>query len=324
MLHKRNTLNPRHTLNLKGTLMAYLLANDGASEQQYLTLVKDIITHGDDRIDRTGVGTRALHGYTLRFDLSQGHWPLLTTKKIPWKSVANELFWFLSGDTHIRPLLEKKVSIWSDWPHSKYVKATGDAIDMKTFEKRILSDDEFSKTWGDLGPVYGKQWRRWKGPDGKEFDQIQDALDRLKNDPYSRRILFHGWNVAELSDMALPPCHLLYQFFVAKNKLSLTLYQRSCDVGLGLPFNIASAALLVRMVAQQVNLEPGELFWIGHDVHLYQNHLEPIQEQLKRQPKHFPIIQLTDPGSLFSYQAENIIFETPYEPDPSIKMDVAV
>lgn len=298
--------------------------NDGASERQYLELVEAILQHGDDRVDRTGVGTRALHGQTLRFDLSDGCWPLLTTKRIPWKAVANELFWFLTGETNIRPLLEKKVSIWSDWPHQSYVKKTGDMIDMKTFEQRVLTDEAFAKAWGDLGPVYGKQWRRWKGPDGQEFDQITDVLHRLKRDPSSRRLLFHGWNVAELDQMALPPCHLLYQFFVAKNKLSMTLYQRSCDVGLGLPFNIASAALLIRMMAQQTGLEPGELFWVGHDVHLYHNHFEPISSQLTRTPRAFPKITLHHPGDLFAYTTDHIQFDTAYDPDSTIKMDVAV
>ena len=304
--------------------MPLLLPNDGTSERQYLDLVQTILDEGDDRVDRTGVGTRALHGHMMRFDLSDGSWPLLTTKRIPWKAVANELFWFLTGETNIRPLLQNKVSIWSDWPHKSYVQKTGDAIDMKTFEQRVLDDETFAAQWGDLGPVYGKQWRRWQGPDGKVYDQVTDVMERIKRDPASRRLLFHGWNVADLDQMALPPCHLLYQFFVAKGRLSMTLYQRSCDVGLGVPFNIASAALLIRMMAQQTQLETGSLVWMGHDVHLYQNHLQPIATQLTRTPRAFPKIQLTNPGSLFGYTTEYLTFETPYEPDPVIKMDVAV
>lgn len=301
-----------------------LLPNDGTSEQQYLDLVRDILENGDARLERTGVGTLAVHGRTLRFDLSDGSVPLLTTKRIPWKMVLGELLWFLSGESNIRPLLQKKITIWSDWPHAKYVKATADAIDLKTFEQRILEDAAFAQQWGDLGPVYGVQWRRWQGPDGKVYDQVADVLERLKRDPNSRRLLFHGWNVADLDQMALPPCHLLYQFFVAKGKLSLTLYQRSCDTALGVPFNIASAAFLVHLVAAQVGLRPGELFWVGHDVHLYQNHVEPIAQQLERTPRAFPKIAFKrQAASLFEVQVEDIEI-VGYAPDPAIKMDVAV
>ena len=304
--------------------MTFCLPNDGTSEYQYLNLVRDIKANGDPRVERTGVGTLAVHGRTMRFDLSDGTVPLLTTKRIPWKMVLGELLWFMTGGSNIRPLLEKKISIWSDWPHAKYVKATGEAIDLKTFEQRILVDDAFAQEWGDLGPVYGVQWRRWQGPDGKVYDQVSDVIERLKRDPTSRRLIFHGWNVAELDQMALPPCHLLYQFFVAKGKLSLSLYQRSCDTALGVPFNIASAAFLVHLMAQQVGLEPGELFWIGHDVHLYQNHLEKIEVQLGRTPRPFPTIAFKrKPPSLFDYQIEDVDI-VGYDPDPTIKMDVAV
>lgn len=301
------------------------LPNDGSSEKQYLSLIDELIEDGDPRLDRTGVGTLALHGRTMRFDLRDGSWPLLTTKRVPWRSVAGELFWFLSGKTNIRCLLKNKVTIWSEWPHQKYVEKTGDAIDIKTFESRILDDQVFAEKWGDLGPVYGKQWRRWQGPDGREYDQISDLMERLKKDPYSRRLLFHGWNVAELDQMALPPCHLLYQFFVSsKGELSATLYQRSADMGLGVPFNIASCALLIHMMAQQTNLKPGELFWVGHDVHLYQNHVLPIQEQLLRTPTDFPKIQFNrKPENLFAYTIEDVE-PIAYHPQKSIKMDVAV
>lgn len=301
------------------------LSNDGSSERQYLSLLEELIEDGDFRPDRTGTGTLALHGRTMRFDLRFGFWPLLTTKRVPWKAVAGELFWFLKGETNIKSLLEKKITIWSDWPHQKYVKDTNHDISLKEFEALILKDETFAEKWGDLGPVYGKQWRRWQGPDGEEYDQISDLLLRLKKDPYSRRLLFHGWNVADLDQMALPPCHLLYQFFVSsKNELSLTLYQRSADMGLGVPFNIASAALLVHMVAHQVGLLPGELFWVGHDVHLYKNHVEPIGEQLSRIPTAFPTIQFNrKPSSLFDYQLEDLE-PIDYHPQKHIKLDVAV
>lgn len=301
-----------------------LLPNDGASERQYLDLVQDILDHGDFRVDRTGVGAYSVHGRTLRFDLGDGRIPLLTTKRIPWKAVAHELLWFLSGSSNIRPLLLNNVTIWSDWPHAKYVKETGDALSLRQFEDRIRESEAFAAQWGDLGPVYGVQWRRWQGPDGKVYDQLADVVERLRRDPHSRRLLFHGWNVAEVDQMALPPCHLLYQFFVAKGRLSMTLYQRSCDTALGVPFNLASAALLVRLVAHLVDLEPGELFWVGHDVHLYQNHVGPIAAQLGRTPTAFPTLAIRRrPESLFDYRFEDLELAG-YEPAPSIKMDVAV
>jgi thymidylate synthase len=298
--------------------------NDGESEEQYLRLVEEIIAWGEPQADRTGVGTLALHGRTLRFDLSDGSIPLLTTKAVPFRVLAEELFWFLRGETNIRPLLLKNVHIWSEWPHAAYVKKTGDALSIEEFERRVIEDEAFAARWGDLGPVYGKNWRRWAGPDGKIYDQISMVLERMRKDPGSRRLLFHGWNVAEIDQMALPPCHLLYQFFIARGRLSLSLYQRSCDVALGLPFNLASAATLLRMFAQQTDLEPGELFWVGHDVHLYKNHVDPIQEQLDRLPKALPKLILKGrPESLFDYTIEN--FATPeYRPAKKIVMPVAV
>lgn len=304
--------------------MSLTPANDGAAERQYLNLLADIRANGQDEENRTGTNTLTVHGRTMRFDLSEGVVPLLTTKRIPWKAVFNELQWFLSGESNIRPLLEKKVTIWSEWPHAAYVKKTGDDISLKQFEQRVLEDEAFAQKWGDLGPVYGVQWRHWKGADGKEYDQIATVLDQLKNNPSSRRILFHGWNVADIDQMALPPCHLLYQFYVSRGKLSLTLYQRSCDTFLGVPFNIASAAFLVHMVAQQVGMEPGELFWVGHDVHLYVNHLEAVAEQLARQPKAFPRLAFTRrPDSLFDYTTQDVEI-IGYDPDPVIRAPVAV
>lgn len=304
------------------------------SEKQYLDLVENIIETGHRRpaeSDRTGVGTRVVHGATMRFDLSDGKLPLLTTKRVPFKAVLHELLWFISGQTNIRPLVMNNVHIWSDWPHAKYVKQTGENISMSEFEQRVLRDEAFAMKWGDLGPVYGKQWRRWETPQGDEIDQLAQLIDLLRNNPDSRRALFHGWNVADLDKMALPPCHLLYQCFVAplregetRRRLSLTLYQRSCDIGLGVPFNIASASLLVHMLAQQADMIPGELFWVGHDVHVYENHVEPLRQQLARTPGQFPTLEIKRrPESLFDYQASD--FELiGYNPQATIKMDVAV
>lgn len=300
-------------------------ANDGRAEQQYIDLVRQIIDHGDQRPDRTGVGTRALHGAWMRFNLNDGTIPLLTTKRVPWRAVVHELLWFLDGSTNIRPLLNKGVHIWSDWPHAAYVKATGEKLSLAAFEQRIIADEAFARKWGELGPVYGKQWRRWEGPDGQVHDQIAGLVARLRADPYSRRLLFHGWNVAEIDQMALPPCHLLYQYFVANGKLSCTLYQRSCDVGLGVPFNIVSAAVLLRMLAHQCDLDPGELLWFGHDVHLYNNQIAPLKEHLlTRVPRAAPTLAIKQrPPSLFDYDIADFGV-TGYEPHPAIAMDVAV
>jgi len=302
-----------------------LLSNDGQSEKQYLNLLKEIIKYGTDEQDRTGVGTRKIHGASMRFDLSDGSVPLLTTKFIPWKAIAHELFWFLSGSTNIKYLLENKVTIWSEWPHKKYVGATGDGISLKQFEKKVVQSDEFAEKWGSIGKGYGHQWRHWEGPDGQVFDQVSECIRLIKTNPSSRRILFHGWNVADLDKMSLPPCHLLYQFFVADGKLSLSMYQRSCDVGLGVPFNIASCAMLVHMMATECGLLPGELFWVGHDVHLYQDHIEPLRKiQLKRTPRAFPKFVIKEkPPTLFDYKISNVDVEG-YSPDERIALSVAV
>jgi thymidylate synthase len=302
-------------------------------EQQYLDLVSLAIEQGYRRPaqdDRTGVATRVLHGATMRFDLSKGQVPLLTTKRVPYRAVVRELLWFLSGVTNIRPLLQHNVHIWSDWPHAKFVQHTGEDITMTEFEQRVLRDHAFAERWGDLGPVYGKQWRRWQAPDGREIDQLSDLVRRLRQTPDSRRLLFHGWNVADIDQMALPPCHLLYQCFVApsndggKRRLSLTLYQRSCDLGLGVPFNVASAATLVHMLAQQVDMLPGELFWVGHDVHVYENHVEPLRGQLLRTPGDFPTLGLVRrPADLFSYEDADFQLDG-YNPQAAIPMAVAV
>jgi len=299
-------------------------ANDGTAELQYLDLIQEIVERGDARDDRTGVGTLAIHGASLRFDLSAGHIPVLTTKKTGWKLAIKEMLWFLTGETNIRPLLQAGVRIWSDWPHQAYVKATGEAVSMEAFEARVLQDEAFAERWGDLGPVYGAQWRRWEGKDGRIHDQISTLIEQIRTNPASRRLLFHGWNVAEIDEMALPPCHLLYQYYVAGGRLSCTLYQRSVDVGLGLPFNLIGASVLLRMLCQQCGLEPGELFWVGHDVHVYRNHVEALTGQLARKPRPFPRLEIARrPGSLFDYRIEDFVLRD-YAPHGAIAMPVAV
>ena len=221
-------------------------------EQQYLDLMQSLLDHGDQRMDRTGVGTYSDFGRTLRFDLSQGQTPVFTTKRVAWRHALKEMLWFLRGETNIRSLLqgEPRVTIWSDWPHRRYVEETGDEIDMRTFEDRILEDVEFARNWGDLGPVYGKQWRRWMGADGVEHDQVEDALAQIRDNPGSRRIIVEGWNVGELAQMTLPPCHKTYQFWVSsEGRLSLMLTQRSADVLLGVPFNMVGASVFLTIMA---------------------------------------------------------------------------
>ena len=304
-------------------------------EQQYLDLMRRIWTEGDERIDRTGIGTRSVFGPQLRFDLSDERVPLLTTKRVFWKAAAREMLWFLTGETNIRPLLEQKVTIWTDWPLAKYCKATGDEISQEAFEARIVADDAFAAEWGDLGPVYGKQWVDWPTYEpqgdgtyrsGPGINQIAQLVEGLKANPGGRRHIVEGWNVAELDRMALPPCHKTYQFHVGAGgtRLNCQLYQRSCDVALGLPFNLFGAALLTRMVAQQVGLEPGELVWTGGDTHLYLNHEELIDAQLSRTPEGEPTLAiLRHPESIFDYRIED--FEVrDYAPQGRLTAPVAV
>jgi thymidylate synthase len=294
-------------------------------EQQYLDLLTQVLNHGDERLDRTGVGTRSIFGAMVRFDLSEGYAPILTTKRVYWKTAIKEMLWFLTGATNIQPLLRGKVRIWTDWPLDKYRRATGHQISQEEFEQRVLEDDAFAAQWGDLGPVYGKQWRRWLGADGREHDQIADLVRSLRETPTSRRMLFHGWNVAELDKMALPPCHMVYQYHVTSTgRLNCLLFQRSVDLLLGAAFNYVGATALQLMLAQQAGLSPGELVWVGGDVHLYLNHLDQAREQLSREPRPFPRMTLTrHASSIDDYRIDDFKVDG-YLPHAPIKADVAV
>lgn len=303
-------------------------------EWQYLDLMRRIWAAGDERIDRTGVGTRSVFGAQIRFDLAGGAMPLVTTKRVYWKTATREFLWFLTGDTNIRALCAQGVEIWTDWPLDRYRKATGEEISRSDFSARIVSDAAFAAQWGDLGPVYGKQWVDWPvyepageglfrlAPQG--INQVAEVVESLRSNPGSRRHIVEGWNVAELGRMALPPCHKTYQFHVADGRLSCLLYQRSCDVALGLPFNLWGAALFTRMLAQQADLEPGELVWMGGDTHLYLNHADLVEAQLARQPLGTPTMAIARrPESIFDYRIED--FEVrDYAPQAPLSAPVAV
>ena len=304
-------------------------------EQQYLDLMRRIWSEGDERMDRTGVGTRSVFGAMLRFDLADGAMPLVTTKRVYWKTATRELLWFLTGNTNIRPLVLQGVKIWNEWPHARYVAETGEQVSLEEFVQRIADDEAFAARWGDLGPVYGKQWVDWPTyryrPDGlyekgEGIDQVSQVIESLRTNPGSRRHIIEGWNVAQLDRMALPPCHKTYQFHVGANgtQLNCLLYQRSCDVALGLPFNLFGAALLTRMIAQQTDLEPGELVWMGGDTHLYLNHAHLIEEQLEREPRGLPTFEITRrPPSIFDYTIDDFTVSD-YSPQAAIKAPVAV
>jgi thymidylate synthase len=294
-------------------------------ELQYLELMETILERGDTRVDRTGVGTKAIFGSTVRFDLSKGQVPILTTKRVYWKTAVKEMLWFLTGGTNIQALLKENVRIWTDWPLAAYRKATGEAISQRDFEERIVADDAFAAQWGELGPVYGKQWRRWLGTDGREYDQIAQVISMLRTNPASRRILFHGWNVPEIGSMALPPCHMVYQYYMTSdNKLSCLLYQRSCDVLLGAPFNFVGGVALQLMIAQQVGCDLGEFIWMAGDTHLYLNHLEQAKLQISRTPRDLPTMRLArKPDSIDGYRIEDFVVEG-YAPHDAIQADVAV
>jgi thymidylate synthase len=261
----------------------------------YHDLMRHVLEHGVQKADRTGTGTRSVFGWQMRFDLAQG-FPLVTTKKLHLKSIVHELLWFLSGSTNVAYLRENGVSIWDEWADAD----------------------------GELGPVYGHQWRSWPTPEGAHIDQISELMERLKRDPDSRRLIISAWNVAELPRMALAPCHALFQFYVADGRLSCQLYQRSADIFLGVPFNIASYALLTEMVAQQCDLTPGDFVWTGGDCHLYLNHLDQAREQLAREPFALPRLEFKRrPASIFDYHYDDIAI-TGYQAHPHIKAPVAI
>ena len=292
-------------------------------ESQYLDMLARVLESGDPRVDRTGVGTLSLFGEMARFDLSSGQVPILTTKKVFWKTAVKEMLWFLTGGTNIRELLQDNVRIWTDWPLQKYRQATGSNLSQADFEQRVLDDEAFAAQWGELGPVYGKQWRAWDGPDGP-IDQIRWVLDEIRRNPDSRRLMVVAYNPTFVDEMALPPCHSLFQFYVANGKLSCQLYQRSADTFLGVPFNIASYALLTHMIAQQCDLAVGDFVWTGGDTHLYLNHLEQVQTQLARTP--YPLPQLNikrRPPTLFDYKFEDFEIVN-YQSHPHISAPVAV
>lgn len=308
------------------------------ADVSYLEMAEYIMEHGAQKGDRTGTGTISTFGYQMRFDLNKG-FPLLTTKKLNLKSIIHELIWFLRGDTNLKYLLDNNVHIWDEWPYKAYLKKNNLPIPstesdewktgLKEFVEKIQSDHEFEKENGNLGPIYGYQWRSWPMPNGYYVDQIKDVLETLKKNPNDRRMIVSAWNVGQIEEMAiagLPPCHCLFQFYVADGKLSCQLYQRSCDTFLGVPFNIASYALLTMMVAQVTNLELGEFIWTGGDVHLYNNHLDQIKLQLSRKDDRKPMPKMKINPAVKNIEDFTIDdFELiGYDPHPAIKAPIAV
>ena len=291
--------------------------------KQYLDLMRHVLDNGTRKEDRTGTGTLSVFGHQMRFDLSEG-FPLLTTKKVFLRGIIHELLWFLSGETNIKYLVDNKVGIWNEWPHAEYCKETGDELPLKAFIERIREDNDFAERWGGIGPGYGYQWRSWPTPDGGHVDQIRQVVEQIRNTPDSRRMLVSAWNVAQIEEMALPPCHTLFQFYVADGKLSCQLYQRSADIFLGVPFNIASYALLTLMIAQVCDLEPGDFIHTLGDAHLYLNHLEQTREQLSRETFPAPRMHLNpEVRDLLAFRFED--FELiDYQHHPAIKAPVAV
>ncbi|MBU8906582.1 thymidylate synthase [Desertibacillus haloalkaliphilus] len=315
------------------------------NEQAYLELCKEILETGETKGDRTGTGTTSLFGKQMRFDLNEG-FPLLTTKRVPFKLIASELLWFMKGDTNIRYLLQHNNNIWNEWAFEKWVTSdeytgpdmtdfglrsqTDDEFkalyeqEMESFKERILTDDAFASKYGDLGNIYGKQWREWKTTNGETIDQLKDVIDMIKNNPNSRRLIVSAWNPEDVPSMALPPCHTLFQFYVADGKLSCQLYQRSADMFLGVPFNIASYALLTHLIAHECGLGVGEFIHTLGDAHIYSNHFEQVRTQLARDPRPLPTLTLNKGvTSVFDFDLEDITLSG-YDPHPAIKAPVAV
>jgi len=291
--------------------------------KQYLDFLRHIKTKGIKKDDRTKTGTISVFGYQMRFDLKEG-FPLLTTKRVHLKSIIHELLWFISGETNIKYLVDNGVRIWNEWPYEKYKKSSdyqGETID--EYVEKIKADPEFAKKWGDLGPVYGRQWRHFEGKD-RVVDQIAKVIHEIKTNPNSRRLIVNSWHAAYIDEMALPPCHMMFQFYVQDNKLSCQLYQRSADAFLGVPFNIASYSLLTMMVAKICNLEFGEFVHTMGDAHIYLNHLEQVDLQLSREPRNLPkMIIHGDQKSIDDFKYED--FElVDYNPHKGIKGVVAV
>ena len=307
-------------------------------DESYLDLLEHIIKNGAVKTDRTGTGTRSVLGYQMRFNLSDG-FPLLTTKKVPIKSIIHELLWFMRGDTNLKYLADNNVHIWDEWPYKAFLirnklkvpKTNSEEWNtgIREFIEKIKNDENFAKDYGNLGPIYGYQWRSWPTPNGKHIDQLAGIIEEIKKNPDSRRLIISAWNVADLDEMAkagLPPCHCLFQFYVANGKLSCQLYQRSCDTFLGVPFNIASYALFTMIIAQICELEPGEFVWTGGDVHLYSNHLEQVKLQLSRRNDIRPLPKMKiNPKKM---KLEDFTIEdfelSGYNPHEGIKAPIAV
>ncbi|TGD22636.1 thymidylate synthase [Companilactobacillus suantsaicola] len=314
------------------------------NEQQYLDLLKYVLEHGHKKNDRTKTGTISVFGYQMRFDLQES-FPLLTTKKIPFGLIKSELLWFLHGDTNIKYLLEHNNHIWDEWAFKNYIESADyqgpdmtdfgrrslvDAdfakeyrVQKKRFDDLILNDAKFAAKFGNLGDVYGAQWRHWQKRDGGFIDQIQNVIEQIKTTPDSRRMIVSAWNPEDVPTMALPPCHTLFQFYVNDGKLSCQLYQRSGDLFLGVPFNIASYALLTHLIARETGLEVGEFIHTLGDAHIYLNHLDQVHEQLSRIPSSEPQLEISSDKSIFEIDAKDIIVKN-YKPQPAIKAPVAV
>lgn len=304
--------------------------------RQYLDLLRHIEESGVEKTDRTGTGTRSVFGYQMRFDLSEG-FPLLTTKKMALRSIIHELLWFLKGDSNLRYLAENNVHIWDEWPFKAYLQRTNQVVPktgsdewnkgIVAFIEKVKMDDAFAKEYGELGPIYGYQWRNWPTPDGRHVDQISQVIEQIKKSPDSRRMIVSAWNVADIEEMAkagLPPCHCLFQFYVGGGKLSCQLYQRSCDTFLGVPFNIASYALLTMMVAQVCGLEAGEFVWTGGDVHIYSNHHDQVSLQLSRDPLPLAKMELNpEVKNIFDFTFEDFTLSE-YQSHEAIKAPIAV